>query len=236
MRAACSRTPPSASSPTGSSCSARTGRSWSRSPRPPPGPLRVPTSRPSPPTTSPKPSPCSTHIPRPPPSPRSGAQPISCCARASRRCVRPCSPRTTGPSAPSASGLIGLGEGLTPSGDDILTGLALLASQHGMLLSRSLPALAAAIDDGAERTGLLSATTMAHAAAGRGRQTLHDLVAALRDRDDAALGRTVGAALRIGHTSGADLLTGIRLAIDLERAARSAADTSPHTTEKEDHP
>ncbi|MFC4140266.1 MULTISPECIES: DUF2877 domain-containing protein [unclassified Microbacterium] len=120
----------------------------------------------------------------------------------------------------AASALIGLGEGLTPSGDDVLTGLGLLAAQDGMLLSSSLPALTDAIRGGGVRTGLLSATTMAHAVAGRGRQSLHDLIAAIRDRDGDALRRAADRILQIGHTSGADILSGIRLALDVERAAR----------------
>ncbi|MFE6995256.1 DUF2877 domain-containing protein [Microbacterium sp. NPDC057659] len=133
-----------------------------------------------------------------------------------------------------ASALIGLGEGLTPSGDDVLTGLALLAAQDGMLLTRSLPALSDAIHAGATRTGLLSATTMAQAADGRGRRRLHDLISAVCDRDAAALRRTADRILRIGHTSGADILTGIRLALDVERETRSAGSTFPQDDEKKE--
>ncbi|MFE6734142.1 DUF2877 domain-containing protein [Microbacterium sp. NPDC057650] len=134
----------------------------------------------------------------------------------------------------AASALIGLGEGLTPSGDDVLTGLALLAAQDGMLLTRSLPALSDAINAGTARTGLLSATTMVHAAAGKGRQSLHDLIAAVRARDAAALRRAAYRILQIGHTSGADILTGIRLALDVERETRSAGSTFPQDDEKKE--
>lgn len=136
----------------------------------------------------------------------------------------------------AASALIGLGEGLTPSGDDVLTGLALLAAQDGMLLTRSLPALTDAIRTGAERTGLLSATTMMHATAGRGRQSLHDLITAVRDRETTAERRAAEHILRIGHTSGADILTGIRLALDVERAARIAGTACPTEHEKKEQP
>ncbi|MDR2998372.1 MAG: DUF2877 domain-containing protein, partial [Microbacterium sp.] len=132
----------------------------------------------------------------------------------------------------AASALIGLGEGLTPSGDDVLTGLALLAAQDGMLLGRSLPALSDAIHAGSARTGLLSATTMAHAATGHGRQSLHDLISALHDRDVAALRRSADHILQIGHTSGADILTGIRLALDVERTARDVGRACPQDEEK----
>ncbi|REJ06547.1 DUF2877 domain-containing protein [Microbacterium bovistercoris] len=134
----------------------------------------------------------------------------------------------------AASALIGLGEGLTPSGDDVLTGLTLLAAQDGTLLNRFLPALSDAVHDGGERTGLLSATTMAHAVAGRGRQSLHDLIAALRDRDGDGLRRAADRVLQIGHTSGADILSGIRLALEAEHAAHSAGRTRPRDDEKKE--
>ena len=130
----------------------------------------------------------------------------------------------------AANSLIGLGEGLTPSGDDILTGLVFLAAQPGALLSRRLPSLAAAIRDGRTSTGLLSHVTLSHAAEGRARQSLHELAGSLVSGDLDRMRSVASAILEIGHTSGADILTGIRLALDVERslrASRSAATTPP---------
>ena len=128
--------------------------------------------------------------------------------------------------AAAAARLVGLGSGLTPSGDDVLTGLAVLAAAGGMLLERVRPALAEAVLGGApieERTTAVSAATLTEALAGRGRQRIHVLVSAL-----GATGTTptlVDAVLRvraIGHTSGADILTGFRLGLELEADLREA--------------
>jgi hypothetical protein len=126
----------------------------------------------------------------------------------------------------AAARLLGLGSGLTPSGDDVLTGLAVLAAAGGMLLERIRPALADAVLGGSpleERTTEVSAATLTEAVAGRGRQRIHVLVSAL-----GATGTTpalVDAVLRvraIGHTSGADILTGLRLGLALEADLRQA--------------
>lgn len=122
--------------------------------------------------------------------------------------------------ADAVTGLVGLGEGLTPAGDDVITGLAFFAAQRGMRLGSRLPAIRRAVVAGRERTTLLSATTMTAALDGRGRQRLHDLAAAIRN------GRTepaVPAVLAIGHSSGSDLLTGSALALDVESELRASA-------------
>lgn len=128
-----------------------------------------------------------------------------------------------------ARGLIGLGTGLTPTGDDILTGLAVLAATPGIRLDRIRPALRAASYDVHARTTAVSAATLLEAVDGRGRQRLHDLLAAMgaattpdpayRSRLDAA----IAAVRAIGHTSGTDILTGVRLGLHLEAGLRERA-------------
>lgn len=129
----------------------------------------------------------------------------------------------------TATRLLGLGEGLTPSGDDVLTGLAFVSAQHGTRLHGALASLAAALDDGESRTTLLSIVTVRHALQARAPQGLHDLIQAIRDGDgvriDAAALRVAG----IGHTSGTDILTGVRLALRTEAALRSAPISVPVT-------
>ena len=119
----------------------------------------------------------------------------------------------------AARGLLGLGEGLTPTGDDILTGLAFLAAHPGMRLGAHLPALAAAAAD-RDATTLLGAVTVRHAVRGRGRQRLHDLARGIGDGDADLVELAVMRIREIGHTSGEDILTGIRLALDLETDVR----------------
>lgn len=134
----------------------------------------------------------------------------------------------------AAARLVGLGAGLTPSGDDLLTGLAVLAATDGMLLGRIRPALAEAVLGGTpleERTTAVSAATLAEAVAGRGRQRLHVLVSALSATSTApALVDAVLGVRAIGHTSGADILTGFRLGLTVEADLREAdglGDSSP---------
>ncbi len=124
----------------------------------------------------------------------------------------------------AAHALIGLGEGLTPAGDDILTGATFLAAQPGMRLGARLDTLRAAIAGAGQRTTLLSAVTLNHALHGRSRQRMHDLAHALSRRDTPAAGAAIARVREIGHTSGEDLLTGIRLALTVEHALRP----SPH--------
>lgn len=134
----------------------------------------------------------------------------------------------------AARSLIGLGFGLTPSGDDILTGLAVLAAADGMRLATALPALVAAVAETDEatletRTTPVSAATLAEAVAGRARARVHDLVAAIAG-DVAArpFADAIARVREIGHTSGADVLTGIRLGLHLEADLRDTA--GPPTT------
>lgn len=124
-----------------------------------------------------------------------------------------------GPALTAAvAALVGLGEGLTPSGDDIITGLAFLSAQPGMLLGSRLAAMRRAVADAAHRTTLLSAMTMAAAVEGRGRQSFYDLAAAIVEgRSESA----VPAVLAIGHASGSDLLKGMTLALDVETELRA---------------
>ncbi|MDQ4215429.1 DUF2877 domain-containing protein [Microbacterium sp. ASV81] len=127
----------------------------------------------------------------------------------------------------AATLLLGLGEGLTPSGDDVLTGLSFLAAQPGMRLRTALEPLSAAIEDGSERTTLLSTVTARHALRARARQSLHDLVHAIGDDDVAAIDEAAARIAEIGHTSGTDILTGVRLALRTEAALRAASPDVP---------
>jgi Protein of unknown function (DUF2877) len=100
-------------------------------------------------------------------------------------------------------GLIGLGPGLTPSGDDFLMGaLAALDVLHQTDIH---VALGRAVIAAAHRTSPLSASLLRAAAVGHVGENLHKMVAAIVTSDaDAA----VDAAARIGHTSGWDALAG----------------------------
>lgn len=127
------------------------------------------------------------------------------------------------PVTEAARRLLGLGEGLTPSGDDILTGLAFLAAHPGFGLTAILEPVTAAVHDGDDSTTLLSLVTLRAALTGRARRRLHDLVTALIVGDNPRIVTMATETAAIGHTSGCDILTGIRLALDLAETARTRA-------------
>lgn len=115
--------------------------------------------------------------------------------------------------------LIGLGPGLTPSGDDYLVGLlaGLDAAGH-----RSRPALATAVRYAApDRTTWIGATTLRHAAAGRYAERLHDVLIALADGAAVGLESAVERAMAYGATSGADTLVGLFAALGIAATERA---------------
>ncbi|MFE3450046.1 DUF2877 domain-containing protein [Nonomuraea sp. NPDC059194] len=115
-------------------------------------------------------------------------------------------------------GLLGLGPGLTPAGDDFLTGLALLSSLSGSRLGLFAGGLREVLAVHAGRTTLLSSTTLAEALDGRVRASLLDLLSAMARHDLAPAHRV----LAIGHTSGTDTLSGLVTGLHLERELRGS--------------
>jgi hypothetical protein len=117
-----------------------------------------------------------------------------------------------GNAAPPASVeiLVGLGPGLTPSGDDLLGGalIALRALGRSEIAAR----LAAwALPLAGQRTGAISAAHLTCAASGEGSFALHDLIAVLLTPDAPGLAEAVAALAAIGHSSGWDMLAGVAL-------------------------
>jgi len=122
----------------------------------------------------------------------------------------------------AAEPLMGLGPGLTPSGDDFLAGLmgtALLAEPPaGPLLRAVGPQLLRLAET---RTTLLSRAFLAHALEGVLAPPLDALAATMLDgADRPALARAARAACTLGHTSGMDTVTGMVFAL---RALAQAA-------------
>ena len=102
--------------------------------------------------------------------------------------------------------LVGLGPGLTPAGDDVVAGMltGLHATGHAGLAGRL-----GRVERLDERTTALSADLIRLAAAGHaGVEVLH-LLAAVHTR--APLRRPIERLLSVGHTSGADLATGLAI-------------------------
>ncbi|CAN5525624.1 hypothetical protein BH20CHL7_BH20CHL7_17300 [soil metagenome] len=111
----------------------------------------------------------------------------------------------------AARGLIGLGPGLTPSGDDALAGVEAALHAVGHPVAGFLQA---GTDDLETRTTTVSAAMLRHAASGDAAERVHRLLGALLSGPDEGLPDAIQAAVRWGATSGSDLLAGVVLALD----------------------
>lgn len=107
--------------------------------------------------------------------------------------------------------LIGLGPGATPSGDDLLVGLAagLAATAHPQA-----GAFAAGVAlEASGQTTSVAESYLYHAGRLEFSERVHDAALAVLNGPDAALGRAMSAALAWGASSGADLLVGLLVGI-----------------------
>jgi hypothetical protein len=103
--------------------------------------------------------------------------------------------------------LLGRGPGLTPLGDDILAGaLATLVALDSPAAGRLAGAVLAPARD---RTTFVSAALLHHAARGETVPELAALLVAVRDGGRERLSAATDRLLRVGHTSGAGLASGI---------------------------
>ena len=116
--------------------------------------------------------------------------------------------------ATAAESLVGLGPGLTPSGDDALVGIA--AAVTAMAAPGTLDAafLGRAVDNDPTRTTAVSSTFLRHAAAGEFSAVLHGLMAAFVGPDPSALKLTIEQLVAFGATSGTDTLVGVLMGLD----------------------
>jgi Protein of unknown function (DUF2877) len=129
---------------------------------------------------------------------------------------------TTGDASPelvrAATLLVGLGPGLTPSGDDFLGGLFLSLSALGQTELRDglWDALAPEMD--LLTTGL-SGAHVAAAADGLASDQVHKALNAILANDAAELPAHIAILRGIGHCSGCDTLAGIMTGLDAALAA-----------------
>ncbi len=123
--------------------------------------------------------------------------------------------------ARAAHGLIGLGPGLTPSGDDALGGIesALHAAGHPVA-----GFLGAALDDVETRTTAVSVALLRHAARGEVAERVHRLLDGLTAPDPAGIAQAIKTGVRHGATSGSDLLAGVLLGLDAATGLAVARD------------
>ncbi|HVO72224.1 MAG TPA: DUF2877 domain-containing protein [Aggregatilineaceae bacterium] len=138
---------------------------------------------------------------------RRASEPISAIAAACRR-------RDIDGIAAHSRALIGLGPGLTPSGDDYVGGL--LFAAHS--LRAAYPgayrldgnAIDALIDWTRSRTTLISAAIFRDMVGGQGPEPLHQLlIALLNSAEPHRVLTAVDRLTRIGHSSGWDMLAGV---------------------------
>jgi Protein of unknown function (DUF2877) len=118
----------------------------------------------------------------------------------------------------AATLLVGLGPGLTPSGDDLLGGLCLTLSALGQTRVREALWDALAPEMDVLTTGL-SGAHLAAAADGLAAASVHAAVSALLMHDAATLPGHMETLRGIGHSSGCDTLAGIVLALEAALAA-----------------
>jgi len=111
--------------------------------------------------------------------------------------------------------VIGLGPGLTPSGDDFV-GAILFALAHAPRTDwpSGLPAVKARLAGAAaQRSNAISAALLDDAMAGTSFRALHEMLLALHSERGPAITRAAQALLCVGASSGADMLAGLLLAL-----------------------
>jgi len=113
--------------------------------------------------------------------------------------------------------LIGLGSGLTPSGDDLLTGFlaGLWCTVRGKSeRARFIASLGKRILRLSARTNDISRTYLYHAVHGQVSSLLADLAGAIsRGEDPRCLSDSAKAAMQTGHSSGMDAVTGLMVGL-----------------------
>jgi hypothetical protein len=141
------------------------------------------------------------------------AFPLDGARGAAEALARACAHDDAAGATDAALALLGLGAGLTPSGDDFV---------GGAFFARTLLATARLADPGGWRragvtvvaaapafTHPISVALVADLVAGLGWASLHDLVSALAARDPRAAAEAARRLVELGHTSGWDLLAGL---------------------------
>ena len=123
----------------------------------------------------------------------------------------------------AAGGLVGLGDGATPSGDDALVGMEAALHAIGDPLAGFS---GAALDDVEERTTIVAATFLRAAARGEFAERMHHLVLALLGPDEDATARAIERAVAWGATSGTDGLVGVLRALDAVAGRTGALERS----------
>jgi hypothetical protein len=113
----------------------------------------------------------------------------------------------------TATLLLGLGPGLTPSGDDVLGGVMLALTSAGRIRLRDA-LWDALVDELGELTVPVSAMHLSAAADGLSHRDVHAFIGAWLANDVAAFTAATSTLATLGATSGWDTMAGIALAMD----------------------
>ncbi len=105
--------------------------------------------------------------------------------------------------------MLGVGPGLTPSGDDFLVGLFAVLHIERSPCHPFRSVCADIVADVERRTNAISAAALRAAAHGRVRESIHALIGELMAGRDESLLASLSTVLAIGSTSGTDIVEGI---------------------------
>lgn len=114
-----------------------------------------------------------------------------------------------------AASMIGLGPGLTPSGDDFLLGLFAVLNIPGSPCHGWLGGGTEVLAGAGQATNPISLAALTHAARGQVRECVVDLIACLLLGPTGDLGPSMRRVLAIGATSGADIACGLLAGLEL---------------------
>ncbi len=123
----------------------------------------------------------------------------------------------------AVDGLVGLGPGLTPSGDDLLGGVMVALETLGQRTATARLAVRVRAVCGTATTPI-AAAHLAAATQGLAAAPLHDALRALLEGDRGGLATALQGVARVGHCSGWDALAGMVLAL------RAWLDVAPSAT------
>jgi hypothetical protein len=127
----------------------------------------------------------------------------------------------------AADALLGLGPGLTPSGDDFVGGVLCARNWAGTRADDWSRAAALVIERARTRTHPISVALLEDLAAGEGHEPLHDVVDALIRRDERRALAAVEQLGALGHSSGWDMLTGLLVGIGGRAVLAAFGDDDP---------
>ncbi|MDP8249104.1 MAG: DUF2877 domain-containing protein [Candidatus Tritonobacter lacicola] len=121
--------------------------------------------------------------------------------------------------------IIGLGDGLTPAGDDVLLGLLCFISSvpseiRGEHFNKFLETFSLMLEDHINSTTFISYSLLKYGLEGRFVEPLSDLCVAILSDGGDGLGKNLERLLGVGASSGINMLKGVVLGVDLYLAPK----------------